>query len=1148
LVTTTTTTTITSTTSTPPPGACGSEDFTTYTEDGPDVAKIHQVAERAEWYNLQRNDQTRAYYDYGAGYFTNFTHDFNVHLIDTYLVNTDWPLVYLLVYKNEIDWIFTAGQTWIRIYINTEDQMNPDYYRIAMDMRDASITVNSPGSYIHDIGDKIYCRLTRTDREAWLYVYSDEARTNLLETIYCDCNSPGSGTAWRYIHVTRAMDSTFWGTHESNGYIECLDFSPDIASTTTTTTTTTTSTSTSSTSTATTVSSTTITSSTSTSTTSTSTSTTAPPGQECQGWETGDLDDWTDVHKSSDSTVEVTTNEPYSGSYSLEAYTEDTVDNSYGYAYQDRPEHATEGILTAWVKADTVPPGGADNNIRLLSLHDSVQPNVGFCCTWGMYADSGGTKKSWAMYEDGDEFTRIDTVNYTFVDDTWYWIKIHWKQSTFLKVWINDVLIHDLDAGDYGITDELYVTYIGAGLAFSDYEVTVWVDDVCYTPVAATTTTTTTAPPDINPYIDVTINDVDVSDDVVGSDIWRENKFGISRCDIVLNNASDQYGATFTTNHDVVVSINSQQLFAGKVDDVKTDLDGEFQDRSVLKVECIGYDSYLGRLFITKEYPHSALETAKADDVLDDSLDVAQEDVILEDKLLYAPASVAPEVKTTFRRSFLTDKWREICNMVNWDGYIDDAKWVHFFEEGAVGAETSVVLRSNAGSTSNNILRLLEGESIGRGLKNYIEVYGDNVKDHWTDINYLDWTPGSGCSVANEYTYKLPTGKSSIKLSKGAVGDMSMYLDFPKFSHTYLDLKTPGKGYYFIYHTLIAGTMDARPWLYDKHGNKIFYFREPDLDSEQGPTDQINPRDWHQVEFPYGSDLEIKDDTLEHEYWVYDTYADWIEAGTDFTSLNIDAIYLGAGARLIATGGTPFADMEVGDIIELDNCEEAVNDGVYEIETWVSDTEVILVDSLDTDNNDDTTVKIRPMFAWSQIDQFHIVVTPLLQYGDCYIDFLSFETVEVISITESAASIASYGLRMHPEYVPDKTTQAEMDDIADEILAKRKNPLKTINVTATGQIGSRYAALSLTVDSDVYGIDSVKYRIQNLHHQIRTKGIEGFEGENFVTRYELISDELSPDAQEVDPLRLMLNTNPIVAITEILRKELEKLQRKPLLQ
>lgn len=633
----------------------------------------------------------------------------------------------------------------------------------------------------------------------------------------------------------------------------------------------------------------------------------------------------------------------------------------------------------------------------------------------------------------------------------------------------------------------------------------------------------------------VTIGVDTVSAHILGINIRRRNKFMVSTCRVAIDNEGNRYGGHFLPGEAVSVTINGVVEFVGEVESANMEVDPRLYDRTWFAVDCRGPDHEMADLSITRAYPYSSLQTAKGDDIIEDALTLAGS------TYTYTSPSGAPEVEIEFSRTFLGVGFRKICERINWDGYVDDSDTLHFFEEGSIGAHTAVDLISKVGDVTTNLLKFIEGEEDATTVKNYIEVSAGPLKDHYTEDS-SDFTPGAGCSVADEYTIKLARGKRSIKISKGAGGIMSASISLPFGGYTYWNLSKPGEASFWVFHDLMAGKMYARPRFTDIHGNEIEFVWNKLVDEEQGPTEDILPRAWHQVSFPHGAENRVVNVAILNKRWYYLTRATKYDAGVDFTSANIDTDYGGLGyTRITLTGGAGiFSNYNEGDLIQLSNCENAANNGEYEIQNIVSDYIIELWNDLTTQNVDDTAVQIRALFNWSLIEKFETAFNPSVSFGNAYIDFLEMPGIEVIDIIESAASQALYNKRMYFEPHFEATSQTELEEINTELLEKRKWALKTAKAWAIGQTGSRYAALSLDVDAPPYGIAvPTKYRILSLHHIVRTLGVEGFEGENFITIYDLVSDELSPDPQEVQTHRFMYAQDPTFAAIEYLRERIE---------
>jgi hypothetical protein len=634
------------------------------------------------------------------------------------------------------------------------------------------------------------------------------------------------------------------------------------------------------------------------------------------------------------------------------------------------------------------------------------------------------------------------------------------------------------------------------------------------------------------------IGGVTISDDVIFMDISMRNKFQLSSAVIHVDNSGNQYGGSFLAGEATSLSIDGVTMFVGEVETVNTDIDPSKYDKSWMEVTINGPDHELKELFITRTYPYSSLQTPKADDVISDALTLAGA------TYTYASPSAAPEYNTSFNRSFLTDGFKKIASGINWDGYISMADILHFFEEGVVGAHTTVDLLAIADDPTSNILNFIEGEEDADTVKNYIEMSAGELKDHYTD-DIAHWAGAGATSVSAEYTHKLPQGKMSIRLTRASPGDNEAVLELPYGGYTYWNLFSPGKGYYWVWSELIAGEMSVKPRLRDYHGNIIEFKSATSALDDQGTTENIVPRVWHQVDMPYGQDHEIFDTVIQkNNKWNYITRATQYQAGADYTTMNIDVDSGGSGyTRLTLTGGAGiFSNYEEGDFIELENCTNGNNDGVYEIQTIVSDFIVILWEEASADEPLDANADVRAWFRWQKINRFGVYATPELLQGDVIIDFLSIPTLEVIDIVESAASQALYNKRMFYESHTEITSQADLEAFNDNLLEKRKWPLTTAKCWARGQTGSLYAAQSLDVHAPVYGINSLtKYRILSLRHMVRPKDVSGFFGENFVTYYDLVA-HTAVGTQEVDVHRFNNADAPGMSSIEELRRRVDVIE------
>jgi len=150
------------------------------------------------------------------------------------------------------------------------------------------------------------------------------------------------------------------------------------------------------------------------------------------------------------------------------------------------------------------------------------------------------------------------------------------------------------------------------------------------------------------------------------------------------------------------------------------------------------------------------------------------------------------------------------------------------------------------------------------------------------------------------------------------------------------------------------------------------------------------------------------------------------------------------------------------------------------------------------------------------------------------VDRLSIPNVEARSISADAASQGFYGRRMQEIYYPKIKSQIELDAFSTGQLAKYKDPMVTLEITASGQTGTHYAAQSLDVRAPSHGIPVLTvYRIMRLHHSVRlSPERNAYPGYDFITEYSLVQDQVGGSDQLIDPVRFDSSLNPFFARVE----------------
>ena len=160
-------------------------------------------------------------------------------------------------------------------------------------------------------------------------------------------------------------------------------------------------------------------------------------------------------------------------------------------------------------------------------------------------------------------------------------------------------------------------------------------------------------------------------------------------------------------------------------------------------------------------------------------------------------------------------------------------------------------------------------------------------------------------------------------------------------------------------------------------------------------------------------------------------------------------------------------------------------------------------------------------FDWGDVEVAGFLINPLVTMTGIYIDSWAIPTLEVKSIVTDAASVAAYGTRMYSEFRKDLKNQGLLDEEAAKTLRLRKDPLQKFKAVAKGQVLTKYAAQTVTVQAPTSGIaGATTYVIQALHHILHNDTLT--RGWDYVTTYEL-------SFTDVDSNRVIATDNPLEA-------------------
>ena len=652
----------------------------------------------------------------------------------------------------------------------------------------------------------------------------------------------------------------------------------------------------------------------------------------------------------------------------------------------------------------------------------------------------------------------------------------------------------------------------------------------------------------------VNINSVNQSAYAKRIEITRKSMAGIGTWVAIIDNVGNQYGGTLTPENIVELKINAVSLLKGYLDDVQPYVDDEKAVYyNLLKAVGRDYGQDLANLYLTAEYYND-----EGDDIADNALGSGQTEwvaltayalgdfvepvtdngwsylcvdagtsgageptwpttpndkvtdatVIWEcrprSEITFTSPHYLSAINASFKRDFLIDKFRDIAKVTGADFYVHDDKILHFFNLDTYPEMSDVLLWSKSSDATNNILLPIEvGEKVGFDIRNYIEVYAGDVKDHWTEGNAGDYT-ATDCTLSNETTI-FRDGIASIKAIAGAGATARFALVFPKYHHDFLDYSKPTTGSLLLRFSIIE-----QPYIYLEDGsdpvNIIYYAGEYTVAGK-----------WQEITFPIGEGTPT---ILSAPPW---TAGNWYEGGAgmdDFDWGNIKKI------------GLDIPGLSENDIAYLDGLS-------------LPGTEA---KSIASDATSDTSYHTR-MIPLSRSD-----IKSQLQLAVVSADELAKrkEPLQKLKLTCIGNTDLHYAGQIVGVLAPDSGIGLA-DQTTTEIGAVDKTDFRDDSITEAEHVWN-YSYVRITSglcageerwithwDGDKiftvnaafsYGIASgvtynlyTGYRILSLHH-IAEPHVDLLMGHDYITELELIKHIASPGPQPTDYLRTRLNDNP----------------------
>lgn len=205
--------------------ALPNENFTAYTEVDTNN-KITVLEDRIEFIQLRRDDEGYVYRDFGVDFWGDFQVDFTVVINDTEAGDADnrWIASSVAFTTYVDDYVGGSPGDDCMFVMIRDNGASDNFYKFSIFGLDGGAVL--PG--VEDIGGvravsntPLYLTFNRTDDDFYLWIYTDEARTVLDETL----TLPNTGMAelLRYTYGVQSIDSSTDGEIWMSGYVADLD-------------------------------------------------------------------------------------------------------------------------------------------------------------------------------------------------------------------------------------------------------------------------------------------------------------------------------------------------------------------------------------------------------------------------------------------------------------------------------------------------------------------------------------------------------------------------------------------------------------------------------------------------------------------------------------------------------------------------------------------------------------------------------------------------------------------------------------------------------------------------------------------------------------------------------------------------------------
>lgn len=321
---------------------------------------------------------------------------------------------------------------------------------------------------------------------------------------------------------------------------------------------------------------------------------------------------------------------------------------------------------------------------------------------------------------------------------------------------------------------------------------------------------------------------------------------GIGQISVLLDNSSGIFTNKFPGDAVIVLWMDGQVFFRGYVDNVVPVVQeskvAHAERTLMLTGRSVGQD-LMNKLY-DKVYVPQPINT-----ILQNILTLSGSEINVAVKI-----GVPPTIYYDSRGEFNIDSVRTILELAQWEGRVNNSKYLDIFPIGEMSS--GITIKMVAGAQDNNVIDVLEHtEKDTFELKNYIIVFGDKVDDGWSEANAADLACESGNVLLDYYETDVKKGAAAIEVSKGTSGDkINLIYQFPLYNKASLDFRKLAQGE-MSFQFKILGTLPPDGKFYppsitltDSAGTRINFAKSGGVGSNY----------WDVISAPLGKNVEIK--------------------------------------------------------------------------------------------------------------------------------------------------------------------------------------------------------------------------------------------------------------------------------------------------